>query len=61
MTDECAACGEPTSDLNGFPRLCECERDRAPQKNRPKCPECGKHVKAAGLADHRRMKHGIDS
>lgn len=66
----CQVCGEFMGGDCGFPRTCrDCAvsegiaaslpRPQAQGKPRPHvtCPECGKRVKEAGLADHQRDVH----
>jgi hypothetical protein len=66
--DLCEGCGVYMGSAGaGFPRRCRsCMRDErsgpvkyAPPRNATKvaCPDCGRHVKATGLADHQRDKH----
>ena len=70
----CEACGEYMGSDAGYPQYCseECARDRGIEydntalieaDNRVRltkinCPQCGKLVKKAGLADHQRAGHG---
>lgn len=57
----CCVCGEfMGSGGEGFPRTCAgCSRSAPAPTTRVKCPQCGKKVKEAGLADHKRDVHGI--
>lgn len=61
----CEGCGVYLDDSgDGFPRRCSsCEPfDSQPALAKPgkvECPTCKRHVKAAGLADHQRDKHGV--
>lgn len=69
----CESCGTYLGGGDGFPRLCpSCERyadiNPAPTQGtavqqvadtHKTCRKCGKRVKAAGLKDHQRDKHGI--
>lgn len=65
----CEGCGVYMGEGIGLPRRCvSCERDDkhsatefAPPKNHLKiaCSLCGRHVKAVGLGDHLRDKHGV--
>jgi hypothetical protein len=64
----CEGCGVYMGGSFGGPRRCSgCKQEErsgpvnfAAPRNPAKvaCPECGRHVKAAGLADHQRDKHG---
>ena len=65
----CEGCGEYIGSSPGFPRLCSgCQRASRsvgtpyfPAPRNPAkvaCEACGRHVKAAGLVDHMRDKHG---
>jgi hypothetical protein len=69
----CACCGAAMDDVGdddfdtpGYPRYCSaaCEPDDVrviePVAATPKvsCPTCKRRVKAAGLHDHMRAKHG---
>lgn len=66
----CQGCGVYLGDDGlGFPTFCaSCRREhrenapaRYPAPHNPAkvaCQSCGQHVKAAGLADHMRDKHG---
>lgn len=59
----CEGCGVYIGDGDGFPVRCpDCRIDSdekwtglSPAKMN--CPECGKRIKKAGLADHIRAKH----
>jgi hypothetical protein len=59
----CESCGEYLGEPTGHPRRCGgCggRREETLSCSRPikaRCPECGKWCK--GLADHRRVKHGV--
>lgn len=56
----CISCDGYIGPATGLPRDCdECHEVR--RRNVPKrikCPECHKHVRANGMPEHRRMKHG---
>ena len=55
----CAGCqlDQPEDDLMA-PRFLQ---EQAGAERRVACPQCGKRVKEAGLADHTRVKHRSDS
>lgn len=58
----CQACGTYIGDACDYPRLCAGCAARAagrPHRGPPRvaCPTCGRRVKPAGLADHRRDMH----
>jgi DNA-directed RNA polymerase subunit RPC12/RpoP len=59
----CGCCGEYLGDGDGYTVYCaSCAPDfeeKSPKKEKADCPECGKRVKAAGVADHMRVVHGI--
>ena len=68
----CEECGEFIDDGEecGYPRLCAgCQPGQPggddnifkmpPLQVKVACPQCGKRVKEAGLADHQRDVHGI--
>lgn len=66
----CQSCGEYIGSDSGFPTFCRnCERDNRSEyglvsglaPNNPTkvaCKKCGRHVKAVGLHQHMRDKHG---
>jgi Zn finger protein HypA/HybF involved in hydrogenase expression len=57
----CEGCGVLIDGaVPGYPRSCSGCRVVEPPvfKHRVKCPQCGKHVKPAGLADHTAFMHG---
>lgn len=56
----CQTCDGYIGPATGSPRICdEChEAHRRAVPRRVKCPECRKHVRAGGLIEHRRVKHG---
>ena len=64
----CQSCGEYIGSGNGYPTSCaSCARgqaDNEPNFNAPRntakvaCKKCGRHVKAVGLDQHMRDKHG---
>ena len=58
----CQCCGAFIGDDVGYPRYCsDCEGDRGvvnPSPAKVKCLTCGKQVKAIGLIQHMRDKHG---
>jgi predicted RNA-binding Zn-ribbon protein involved in translation (DUF1610 family) len=56
----CQECGVYMGEGDGYPRSCSaCSRPapKAAPVGHARCPECGKRVKAVGLADHRRDAH----
>lgn len=62
----CEGCGEYLGDGDGYPQYCPtCQGDgrgyedalNLPGSTKTTCPTCGKRVKKAGLADHRRDVH----
>ena len=71
----CECCGEYIGSDIGYPQYCseQCARDCGavevegvamtkcgqPRPSKTNCPDCGKLVKKAGLADHRRDVHGV--
>lgn len=58
----CEGCGVVLDgDGDGVPRYCrDCSTQHGPSiaPGKVKCEQCGKHVKAAGLKDHQRDRHG---
>ena len=60
----CEACCTPMGDGQspGYPRYHRACRPSNPQPlAKVKCPECGRKVKATGLADHARDSHRTEA
>lgn len=71
----CECCGAYIGSDAGYPQYCSdtCANDRGmaledgipvaldttPRPPKTICPDCGKRVKEAGLADHRRAVHSV--
>lgn len=57
----CEGCGVYLGSDMGFPMRCpDCEPAQHPPSPNPRkmnCPDCGKRIKRAGLADHMRDVH----
>lgn len=69
LEGDMCACGNYIGDGDGYPQYCspQCRRDYGggeeieakPPPSKISCPDCGKRVKANGLADHQRVVHQI--
>lgn len=57
----CEGCGVVLAgEAPGYPRYCRhCSNQHGPSvaPGKVKCPQCGRHVKSAGLKDHQRDVH----
>lgn len=66
----CEQCGEYLGEGDGSPRLCgSCGKKPGNRNHHSKdsgqekvqCTRCERHIKAVGLPDHMRDKHGVKS